>query len=42
MRRIYGQGRAMTLAKFTALGAAYLISASLMLALTVLYSFATL
>jgi hypothetical protein len=38
MRRVYGQGRFITFAKYTALSFTYLIGAALTLALTVTYS----
>lgn len=42
MRRTYGQGRALTLAKFVALGTGYVVLGSLVAAFTVIYSVAAL
>ncbi len=42
MRRVYGEGRIRTIAKLAVMSVAYGVSASLMLALTALYSAATL
>jgi hypothetical protein len=42
MRNVYGQGRALTLTKYAALGFTYLVTSVVMLLLTVIYSALTL
>jgi hypothetical protein len=42
MRNVYGQGRALTFAKYFTLGAAYLVTSFIMLLLTLIYSAMTL